>query len=255
MDNLLIPKDSTVSKKQLVQDKLVQLIKENKFSKGDKLPSERDLARLLNVSRNVLREAIVTLAGIGALEVRERQGIFVKKQDDFGITDNLQNLQALPSDLVTYQMEARIIISVPAARMAAERRTEEDLKKLWECYENFVNCPYQTEEEQMQNSRWEALLHYLVVEAAHNPVISRINESINSFVERNNLLVHPDLINEKGWMEHIKEQHKNIITAIVDKDPILAGDILKKHMLESIFLMEKNYPHIKSRFSHPYWAL
>ena len=127
MDNLLIPKDSTVSKKQLVQDKLVQLIKENKFSEGDKLPSERDLARLLNVSRNVLREAIVTLAGIGALEVRERQGIFVKKQDDFGITDNLQNLQALPSDLVTYQMEARIIISVPAARMAAERRTEEDL--------------------------------------------------------------------------------------------------------------------------------
>ena len=67
MDNLLIPKDSSVSKKQLVQEKLVQLIKENKFSEGDKLPSERDLARLLNVSRNVLREAIVTLAGIGEL--------------------------------------------------------------------------------------------------------------------------------------------------------------------------------------------
>ena len=94
-----------------------------------------------------------------------------------------------------------------------------------------------------------------MVEAAHNPVISRINESINSFVEKNNILVHPDLISETGWMEHIKEQHKRIITAIEVKDPILAGDILKKHMLESIFLMEKNYPHITARFSHPYWAL
>lgn len=252
MKNRLLAKEGSVSKKQLIQNKIVELIQGSKMSQGDKLPSERELARLMGVSRNVLREAIVTLSNLEIIEVRERQGIFVKKKDGIDINDTLNNLQALPADLVTYQMEARIIISVPAARLAAVRRTEDDLKKMWECFDNFINCSYATEDEKLQNSKWEALLHYLVVEAAHNPVISRINESINAFVEKNNLIVHPDFTNEVGWMDHIQGQHREIITAIEERDPVVAGDVLKRHLLESISLMEKNYPQITGRFSHHY---
>lgn len=251
-----ITKNSSVngSKKDYIQEQLINLIQSNKYIAGDKLPSERELAALFNISRNVLREALVSLTAKGIIEARERQGIFVKNMVDYSTTDSLQNLQMLPVELVSHQMEARIIISVPAARLAAERRTEEDLKKLWDCYTNFVNCPYTTKEEQIQNSKWEALLHYLVVEAAHNPIISRINESVNAFVERNNAMVHPALASEAGWIIHIQDHHKKIITAIENKDPVLAGDVLKQHMIESIQMIEKNYPQITishSLFSQP----
>jgi GntR family transcriptional repressor for pyruvate dehydrogenase complex len=244
------------SKKEIIEECLRKLIKDRSLKEGDKLPSERELAQMLNVSRNVLREAIVSLSAKDLVEVRERQGIFVKKLEGYRISDalqNIQNIQMLPADFVLYQLEVRTIISVPAARIAAQRRTDEDIRKLKDCFREFVACPYATLEEQAQSGRWEALLHHLETEAAHNPILSRINESMNAFVERNNLLIHPDLIVEKGWMQHIIEQHRTIIKAIEDKDSKLAGDTLETHMVESVQRMLAKHPELRTQIKSPYW--
>ena len=221
------------SKKKATFDQLLELISNGNFKEGEKLPSERDLAQILNVSRNVLRESIVELTAKGLIEVRERQGIYVRKIDQDGTIDTLKNMQLIPGDFELYQLEVRIVISVPAARLAAQRRTEDDIRKLNECYDNFIRCPFSTPEEVEQNGRWEALLHHLVTEAAHNPILSRINESVNALVEKNNSLVHPNLMNEKGWIEHIQKQHRTIIDAIANNDPKLAGDTLRDHLVQS----------------------
>lgn len=78
------------SKKKIVQDKLRELVSSGPFNEGDKLPSERELAQMLDVSRNVLREAVISMVAEGSLEVRERQGTFIKSLDSFGMHDSLK---------------------------------------------------------------------------------------------------------------------------------------------------------------------
>lgn len=244
------------SKKMIVQNKLIELVQNGSYAQGDKLPSERELAQLLKVSRNVLREAVVSLVSTGIIEVRERQGIFIKNIKAAGDLEALNSLQILPADFVSYQLEVRLIISVPAARLAAQRRTEEDLRKLHNCYNSFINCPYTTKEELLENGRWEALLHHLVTEAAHNPILSRINESINALVERNNIVIHPNLLHDElGWMKHIQEQHSTIIHAIEEKNSFVAGDITQQHMIESYQMMKEKHPEHITDLIHPYWTL
>ncbi|NLD06329.1 MAG: FadR family transcriptional regulator [Synergistaceae bacterium] len=242
-------------KKELIQDKLLSLIKEEKLGEGDKLPSERELAQEFGVSRNILREAVVSLSATGILEVRERQGIFVKNSYQDSSLEILKSLQMLPADFVSYQMEVRMIISVPATELAALRRTEEDLRKIHECFDSFVSCPFVTKEEQERNGKWEALLHRLVNDAAHNPILSRINESINQLVESNNSLVHHHILHEPGWIEHIQKQHRMIIQALEEKNSTVAGNVLKEHLIESVNMIKEKYPNLISEIKHPYWEI
>ncbi|MBR4401215.1 MAG: FadR family transcriptional regulator [Synergistes sp.] len=248
MADLILTQDrKKESKKKIVSDKLRNLIETSSFAQGDKLPSERELAQMLGVSRNVLREAIVSLSSEGILEVRERQGIFVKDVEGYDLLESLQGIQLLPADFILYQLEVRTIISVPAARLAAQRRTDEDIRRLHECYESFAACPYSTPEEMEQSGKWEALLHHLVTEAAHNPILSRINESVNALVEKNNLLLHPNLVADDGWMPHIIEQHAKIIKAIEERDSRTAGDVLLEHMIESVKKTNERHPETVER--------
>ena len=254
MENFVTPeKDSGFSKKQAVQDQLLQLVKSEKYSSGDKLPSERDLASMFGVSRNILREAIISMAATGVVEVRDRQGIFVKNiRED---VDSLRNLQLLPADFIAYQLEVRLIISKPAVQLAAQRRTDDDLRKFRECFTSFLMCPYSTPEEQLQSGKWEALLHHLYTEAAHNPILSRVNENINALVERNNLILHPVLIHESGWFSHIAQQHRTIMRAIEDRNSKLASDTLNTHMIESVQIMTDKHPDLITNLEQPYWSM
>lgn len=243
------------SKKRIAQDKLLELIRGGGYVSGDRLPSERELARRLTVSRNILREAVAALNLMGVVEIRERQGAFVKNLQEGDLQQGIQSLQIMPSDFILLQMEVRLIISVPAAELAALRRTEDDLRKLWSCFEAFSTCPYETPEDLAQNGKWEALLHHLVTEAAHNPLLSRLNEGIDLLVERNNTLMHPYNIRETGWIEHITDQHRRIIQAIEERNHKEAGSVLREHLVDAVTLLLGRHPELKSNLSNPYWEL
>ncbi|MFA0889841.1 MAG: FadR/GntR family transcriptional regulator [Synergistales bacterium] len=243
------------SKKKIVQDKLLELIRGGGYSYGDRLPSERDLAQSLTVSRNILREAVAALNLMGVVEIRERQGTFVRDIEEGNLQQGIQSLQILPSDFILMQVEVRLIISVPAAELAAMRRTDDDLRKLWGCFEAFSTCPYETPEDQAQQGKWESLLHHLVTEAAHNPLLSRLNEGIDVLVERNNALMHPYNLREAGWIDHITDQHRRIIEAIEGRNHKEAGSILREHLVEAVTLLLGKHPELKSNLANPYWEL
>lgn len=243
------------SKKKIAQDKLLELIRGGRYDSGDRLPSERELAQGLKVSRNILREAVAALNLMGILDIRERQGTFVKNLQEGNLRQGIQSLQVMPSDFILLQMEVRLIISVPAAELAALRRTDDDLRKLWGCFEAFSTCPYETPEDQLQNGKWEALLHHLVTEAAHNPLLSRLNEGIDLLVERNNALMHPYNLMETGWIDHITDQHHRIIKAIEKRNHKEAGSVLREHLVDAVTLLLGKHPELKSNLSNPYWEL
>src|ERR1700761_766175 len=99
---------------------------------GSKLPSEHQLAKQFGVSRSAVREAISAVASLGLVEIRKGAGMFARSP----LVGSLQPPSLDYSGLANTAklLEIRTGLDAAAARIAAIRRTPEDLKFLREMY-------------------------------------------------------------------------------------------------------------------------
>jgi GntR family transcriptional repressor for pyruvate dehydrogenase complex len=226
-------------KRDEVVAKLKDLIKTKMYTKGSKLPAERDLAEMLGVSRSLLREAIITLEAWGVLESIERQGIFVVSP---ALSDFSESMQFMPfwlEDLLPQVMEMRWLLYVSAAELAAYRRTDNDLKKLKTCIEKLKSGHCDTEEGKKESSYWEITLHNLYISATHNSIMERVNEGLASIIERNTHLSNVIFMTIEDWFDLVVLQHEQLVQAIEQKNARKAKAIMIQHLEDSIQKIEK----------------
>src|SRR5579871_6131495 len=101
------------------------LIEDGTLQPGDRIPPERDLARMLKISRASLRTGIGYLAAMGVMKVRHGVGTFVADgPPEFG-TSSLSLMGALHGFQPWQMFEARIVIESQLAALAAERGSDE----------------------------------------------------------------------------------------------------------------------------------
>ena len=119
----------SVSLKDACIDQLEGLILSGAFEAGERLPSERDLAAQLSVSRPVLHQAIVALDAKGLVQIESRRGVFVCDYRRDGSIPLYTTLMAhsdgdyMP-ELLSSLMAARILIETETARLAAQNRSD-----------------------------------------------------------------------------------------------------------------------------------
>jgi DNA-binding FadR family transcriptional regulator len=142
-----------------------RLIASGGWPVGAKLPPETELMTAFGVGRNTLREAVRALGYAGLLEVRQGDGTYVRADSDLGAA--LQ--RRLRRGSVTETVEVRHSCERLAARLAAERRTDEDLERIAAA----VQRKRDTEAETDVVVRVEAdiAFHLAVVAATHNSVL------------------------------------------------------------------------------------
>jgi GntR family transcriptional regulator, transcriptional repressor for pyruvate dehydrogenase complex len=120
-----------------VVDAVKMIILSGEVRDGASLPSQDDLARRLGVSRSSLREALNRLSQMGVIESRQGKGTFVRPQGDAAraATSSASNVVegVSPEEL----FDALLCFEPPAAVLAAQRRTREDLDHLGEVLESF----------------------------------------------------------------------------------------------------------------------
>lgn len=145
-------------------DHLREQITEGHWPVGTRIPGETTLARTLGVGRSTIREAVRTLATLGLLQSRQGAGVFV-------IADRVT--EDWPARLsrasVTDVYEVRMLIEVQAARLAARRRTDEDLAALDAALSARRAAGAGGDAEFVDA---DIVLHRTVVAAAHNPVLT-----------------------------------------------------------------------------------
>src|SRR6476620_11781873 len=117
-----------------VVGRLRDMIQSGELSSGDRLPPERDLAKLLGVSRPTLRAGIRSLTAVGILQSRQGAGTFVAEAQESPTLDTsaLRLLSALHGFTSDEMFEARLAHEVSIAALAAERATSEDMAQLAE---------------------------------------------------------------------------------------------------------------------------
>lgn len=134
---------------------------------GQRLPPEPELAEIIGISRNTVREAVRVLTFSGVLEVRQGDGTYVR-----ACADPLATMQALARSSVEQALEARGMIEIEASRLAALRRTDEDLTALRLALEaSAARSSYEDIDDYIAH---DLVFHQRVVDSAHNPVLSEL---------------------------------------------------------------------------------
>jgi len=209
---------------------LTSLIREPGRLPDNRLPPERELAQSLGVSRNLLREAIITMEAMGLLEIRERQGAFIVLPEAGDYAASLKFLAIWPEDLLSHLMEMRLVIEAPAAGLAAVRRTEQELARMKDCVRRLDAVQDNPDHGFSSGAAWDTLLHTLILNAAHNPVLSRVYEGLSSTMETYIDISRNTLQALDGWPEKILEEHRSMVKAIEDGDAEAAQDAIRRHL-------------------------
>jgi GntR family transcriptional regulator, transcriptional repressor for pyruvate dehydrogenase complex len=141
---------------------IVGFINEHGLGEGDRLPSEASLAERFNVSRTIIREALVRLASDGITEARRGAGSFVTRRPSDRLAQHMK-MSDLAVTLGSY--EVRFVLEAEAARLAALRRSEQEMKAITAALDTFKsallsNCPAHDEDLQ---------LHLAIMSATGNP--------------------------------------------------------------------------------------
>ncbi|BCU30983.1 TPA: transcriptional regulator ExuR [Klebsiella pneumoniae] len=191
-------------------------IEQGVYLVGDKLPAERFIADEKNVSRTVVREAIIMLEVEGYVEVRKGSGIHVisnhPKYQQVA-DESLEFANYGPFEL----LQARQLIESNIAEFAATQVTKQDIMKLMEIQEKARN------EKCFRDSEWDLQFHVQVALAAivekmwtqrvHNPYWKKLHE-------------HIDLRTVDNWCD----DHDQILKALLRKDPNAAKLAMWQHL-------------------------
>ncbi len=149
--------------------RIEELITNDQLSEGERLPAERDMARMLGVSRPALREAVKTLEARGRLVVRHGQGVFVRQDAPSAMRSRLANLELTLSELFAM----REVLEGAAAGWAAESATESEIGEL----EDILHSMDAARVEPIDFShvgRLDAEFHLRIVEMARNRFLSQM---------------------------------------------------------------------------------
>ena len=219
-----------------VAEQLLQLIAQRQLQSGQRLPSERQLADDLCVSRTALREAIQKLSMQGILVSRIGAGTFVHNlpspRAHWGeqLTSPLLPLIQNDPQYLYDVLETRQILETSTAWHAARRATAKDKDNIQRCFEDLLH--YQQVQDTRAAAHADAKFHLAIADASHNAVIVQVMRSLfdllhNTVAENRRLLFVND--SSKG-LEQLTRQHYELMQAIVAGEPEQARRVIRQHL-------------------------
>lgn len=212
---------------EIVLEKIEKKFLQSQLKTGDKLPSERELANLFEVSRNSVREALQILALKGVIEIRQGGGSFVLQSDAEFIREELSEKVVIrESHLIFEMLEVRRALEVEAASLAAQRATAEDLNHIRKSLEQMAVTIDKVE----IGAQADFDFHMHIVEASHNSILIQLAQTLNQqlkktvYTTRQHRFVNPDRYEETFT------EHKEIYIAIASGDSTLASSLMEMHI-------------------------
>ena len=208
---------------QNVADAIVARIRDGKYALGRRLPSERDLAEEMQVSRPTIREAMIALEIRGLVVARHGSGIYVAENmpAETGETE----LDIGPFELI----EARRLFEGEAAALAANTITEDEIGELTRLLKVMAD-----NRDSSVGERADGDFHVTVAEATRNTAIASVIESLWDMRKKSPLCVEIFERGKHGGVEQPVDDHRYILGALVDHDPRAARDAMHAH-LDNVF--------------------
>jgi DNA-binding FadR family transcriptional regulator len=202
-----------------------QMIDTAGYRHNDRLPPERELCALFDVSRHQLRAALSQLTADGLIWRHVGRGTFVGARPVL----NLEDVQFL-RDLVTPDQVVLVRLSIEPelARLAALHATQADIDQLQTCAKR---C--RAAQDWRGYEAWDNNLHHAVARASHNKLFLYFFETLN--VVRRSMVWGQKRKTLRAAENYTSfQEHDTIVAAILDRDADAAGEAMRLH-LKSVY--------------------
>ena len=206
---------------QQVMQRLIEYVHDAELQAGDVLPSQHELARQLAVSRPVLREAMQGLASIGFLEIRPGSGCYVGRTPP--VTHASDLFEIATHDAALQAWEARMVVEVELAGMAAIRATEADIQDIEAALRRINQAVLNGDETSDLTLRF----HQILAASGHNSYLLRMSELLDQARVAQFMRVQSSLPDVKARQF---ESHRILIEAICSRDPDIAREAMREHL-------------------------
>lgn len=201
-------------------DWLINHVRDNGIEPGDRLPTERELAKRLGVSRASVSQAMIALEVQGVVVVRHGDGTYLRRtprDEDAPLPVLLDRRRRLPEVL-----EARDALETKLAELAATRRTEADLAAIDDALEAMGAAIDRGDIGAEEDERF----HAAVTAAAHNAVIGNLMQRLAVPLEELRL----ESLSQPGRPPLSLASHQRIVAAIRRRDPAGAAAAARAHV-------------------------
>lgn len=208
-------------------EEMLQLIEGGTWEVGSSIPSERTLMQQFGVSRIAIREALSMMRALGVLDISHGKSTTVRKMN----TETLAKLFPLMLSMegeqsLIHVFEVRCALELQTARLAAQRRTSEDLNRLSVLVERFDSFDTDTPESIESDHQF----HVQIAKATGNPLFWVLLNVLGAYVKYSQ--------RESG--KHDPEQHRRaskahheIFQAITERDPTRASECMERHLRDA----------------------
>jgi GntR family transcriptional repressor for pyruvate dehydrogenase complex len=210
-----------------VVTRLRDMIHGGELHSGDRLPPERDLAKLLGVSRPTLRAGIRSLSTVGILQSRQGAGTFVAEAEESPTLDSspLRMLSALHGFTSDEMFEARLALEMSIAGLAAERATSEQMTLMAE----EVAGMFASLDEPEQYLVHDMQFHQTIAAASNNRILTALMNMVATIL----FDTRSKTVKRAKDLKQSAEQHRNIYRAMRERDPQAARGAMHDHLIET----------------------
>jgi len=198
-----------------VRSRLQTAIEAGEYKLNDRLPSESELAKAFDVSRPVVREALMSLQALGLTESQTGRGTFV-------VSDRVRVPLLMGRYSPGHIREVRRCLEIPSARLAAERRTDRDVGELAALLARMADA-----DDPAKRNRFDANFHIAIAAASGNPLIIKLVEDLRAVLEEQSFVA----ARAPHRRQAAVDEHTRIYEAIVERDPDAAAAAMEAHLL------------------------
>ncbi|WJY15169.1 FadR/GntR family transcriptional regulator [Pectobacteriaceae bacterium CE90] len=204
-----------------ISNLLITCIKNGQFGAGELLPSERELARQLGVSRSSIREALIALEITGWVEIRTGNGVYV--------SDPLPAIATSPVDdefsLKSF-IHARQIYEAMMAELAAHNATDDQRAELLEITHDLTRLHVNDEKFLHEDKRF----HLLISEMSGNEVLRDMMEYLWNKRKTLRFVRLESHYADTNFPLAMNQDHTDITNAIVARDAPQARACMERHL-------------------------
>ncbi|GAI15908.1 unnamed protein product [marine sediment metagenome] len=214
----IIKKESTL---EVIVQQIKNQIKKGILKPGEKLPSERELASLLGVSRTSVREAIKALSFSGYLEVIQGKGTYILE-----IATQYDEIVNFFSEFSNYSldylMEARIMLEGEFARLAAANANQKEIDVIERVFNEICNS-------KDTNTFFvkDLQFHLTIAKATHNPIMNGLMKIIVEMLYKETQKI---IKISEDTRENTIETTRDLVQAIKQRDAEKAKELMSKHI-------------------------
>jgi GntR family transcriptional repressor for pyruvate dehydrogenase complex len=195
---------------------------------GERLPSERDLAERLNVSRPSLRDAVAQLQSSGLLSTKAGAGIYVADVLGSAFSPALIDLFARHEEAVFDYMSFRRDMEGLAAERAARLGSDTDLAVVAAVFAKMETA--HAAKNTTQESQLDAQFHLAIIEASHNVIMLHMMRSMYDLLQGGVFYNRQIMFKQRTSRSALLDQHRAINAALQARDPGAARSAVEAHL-------------------------